>query len=476
MQFRLEPEDNEPVQEYHEHLKPKKRFRFFLLFLFLLFIGGCITWKYWPEPVSLEPEKYQNVETLSKEPKGLLKKIKHFVFSKDVDLSGSNKDRINILLLGMGGPGHDGPYLTDTIIIASIKPSTNQIAMISIPRDLATYIPGRGWRKINHINAFGEVDKPTWGAAITAEAIEKMFEVPIHYYLRVDFTAFEQIINEVGGVTVHVDRTFSDAQYPAPNHEYQTLNFTKGDTKMDGDLALKYARSRHGNNGEGSDFARARRQQKVLVALKQKILSFSTLTNPIKIHNIIKTVDSHISTNMDFTDLMNSLALVKDLDTSNIITRVFETGPKGLLKSGYTSAGSFVLEPLSGDYSELATTINTIFEKEPDRIAPPPPQEKPPLPEALVEIQNGTWRAGLASRTRVYLQNKEISVKKIGNTDERPLLESGIYKIKPTAPIEVIQTLQEQLHIPIKQTPPSGISQPTSTADILVILGEDYNE
>ncbi len=467
-----QPDEDEEDDNYK---KPRTRLRFFLLIL-LLFIGGCATYKYFPQPKSLDPESYETVEIRSKEPKGLLKKIGHFVFSKDVDLAGQKKDRINILLLGMGGIGHDGPFLTDTMIIASVKPSTNQVSMISIPRDLGVDFGQRGLNKINHINAYGEIDKPGWGAAITSEKVEEMFDIPIHYYLRLDFKAFEQIIDQVGGVAVNVDRTFTDSQYPAANYEYQTITFEKGAQNMDGETALQYARSRHGNNSEGSDFARARRQQKMLIALKQKVLSFSTIANPIKIKNILQTVDSHISTNMDFTDLMNFIGLADKLDTNNIITQVFDTSPGGYLNSTYSPEGAFILEPVTGNYTQLAEVINTIFTKEPDQVSPPPPQEKPELPDAYVEIQNATWRAGLAARTRKYLQNMQISVTNIGNTSERPLLESGIYKIKDDAPFEVMKTLQEKLQISIKQTPPPEIYPVTSTTQILVILGEDYNE
>jgi len=473
---RFNSEQHYPEQfEGEDNKKPRYSLRVFLLLL-LICIGGYAIWKFFPQKVSLDPENYQTIDTRSKEPEGLLKKIGSFVFSKDVDIAGQKKDRINILLLGMGGLGHDGPYLTDTIIIASIKPSTKQVSMISIPRDLAVASPGQSIKKINSINAFGEMEKPGWGGAITSEKIEEVFNIPIHYYLRVDFKAFEKIIDEVGGITVHVDRTFSDYEYPADNFEYQTITFQKGIVQMNGKTALQYARSRHGNNGEGSDFARARRQQKMLVALKQKVLSFSTIANPVKIGSILKTVDSHISTNMDFTDLMNFITLAKDLDTNNIITRVFDTSPGGYLQSGYSSEGAFVLQPVTGNFLDMSLAIDTIFSKQPDQVSPPPPQQAPTLPNAYVEIQNATWRAGLASRTKTYLQNKQISVTTIGNTSQRPLLESGIYKIKESAPFEVLKTLQEKLHISIKQTPPPEVTSIASSTEILVILGEDFNE
>ena len=129
----------------------------------------------------------------------------------------------------------------------------------------------------------------------------------LHYYLRMDFKAFEEIINEVGGITINVDNNFIDQLYPAANNEYQTIQFNKGIQTMDGKTALIFARSRHGNNGEGSDFARSKRQQKIILALKEKILSFSTLTNPIKINNIRKTLEKNIRTDIEFSDIMSLL-------------------------------------------------------------------------------------------------------------------------------------------------------------------------
>ncbi|MFH1286415.1 MAG: LCP family protein [Candidatus Magasanikbacteria bacterium] len=264
----------EQEPEYRQGPPRKKRRLFlFLLTCFLLF-GSFLVTKAMQTEIPDDPMAYDPVTLEPKKPEGLLKRLKHFIFQKEVDLEGQEEDRINILILGMGGPGHDGPYLTDTIIIASVKPSNGQIAMISIPRDLGVNIPKYGWRKINSANALGEVNKPNWGAAYTTELIENTFDIDIHYYARVDFKAFEEIIDEVGGITVNVDRSFVDREYPAAADKYQVVSFTKGEQKMEGNDALKYARSRHGNNGEGSDFARARRQQKVLLAPKGKSIFY----------------------------------------------------------------------------------------------------------------------------------------------------------------------------------------------------------
>ncbi len=423
------------------------------------------------DPVTLDP----------KPPEGLIKRIGHFVLSRDVTLSGQRKDRINILLLGMGGEGHDGPYLTDTIIVGSVKPSTGQVALVSIPRDLGVKIPGRGVRKINHANAYGEAKKTDWGAAFATEVIEDTFDVDINYYIRLDFSAFKQIIDEVGGITVNVERSFADHTYPADNNDFQTVSFTKGITKMDGDMALKYARSRHGNNGEGSDFARARRQQKMLLALKKKILSFSTLSNPVRLHNIVKTLDKHITTNMEFSDIIAFVRLAREADTGTMKTVVLDSSVNGFLQNGYSPDGAFILESKTGSFKEIRKMIDNIFEEDVElgvegAPTPIPVQEEPEIAQVNLEIQNGTWRAGLAARMRKRLQDKGFKVSNIGNTEERPQFASGIYDIVGNDDShELVTALQDELHIPVKQKVPDGLSA-TSTTEILIILGEDIQE
>ncbi len=472
-----------PEEEVVEAIEPpRKRSWLFLLIplsIGILLIITGVAFAYSRTTIPNEPQAYDPITLEPKQPTGLFRRISNFVFSKDVSLEGQKDDRINILLMGMGGEGHDGPYLTDTIIIASIKPSTGQVAMVSIPRDLGIDIPGYGWRKINHANAFGENDNPGEGAVFATDVIQKVFNIPIQYFVRVDFKAFEHIINDVDGITVDVDQSFTDTQYPAPNYLFKTISFKKGITKMEGEVALEYARSRHGNNGEGSDFARARRQQKMLLALKEKILSFSTLSNPVRIHSMYSTLANHISTNMEFSDIITFLKLAKNVSFNDINTIVIDSGPNGYLTEGHTDGGAFILRPKSGSFAEINSMIAGVFDASTtSTIALPttsPPQEAPSLVQSIVEIQNGTWRAGLGARVSKSLQNKGISVTTIGNTNERPQLVSGIYKIQDTASIDSMQALQQELGVSIKQTPPASIITKPNT-DILVILGEDYQE
>lgn len=449
-----------------------------LLFLLLVVIASPDT----PQ----NPEGYDPVTLEPKEPEGIIKKIGYFVMKKDTQLKGMRADRINVLVLGMGGLGHDGPYLTDTIILASIKPSTGDVALVSIPRDLGVKIPKKGIQKINHANHYGEMEKSDWGGAFATEVIEDTFDIKIPYYIRVDFQAFQEIVDEIGGVTVDIERSFTDTEYPAGVNKYQVVSFQKGIERMDGSRALTYARSRHGNNGEGSDFARSKRQQKILLALKEKILSFETLTNPLRIKRIMDAVERHMTTNMSFAEIMALVRVAKNVDAANINSLVLDNSPDGFLRSGVTNIGAYILTPKDGSFDHINAQIEHIFDSEyaytvpEDQVAP----EQDDVPEIaldgiLIEIQNGTWRAGLAARVKAELEDIELTVHTIGNSDvdHKPIEKSGIYTISKDADIDIVLSeLRSSLALPIKETIPIGAATTSVQTDILIVLGDDFVE
>ena len=484
-------------KEADKQLNPprKSRKRFLVLGLFVLLASIFLIRAFTPPAVSENPYEYDPITLEPKKPASIIKKITNFVFKRQPELAGKKDDRINILLLGMGGPGHNGPYLTDTMMIVSIKPSSGHIAMISIPRDLGVEIPGYGLQKINHANAYGEAKQEGAGAVFAAKIVEDTFDIEIPYYVRVDFQAFKEIIDNVGGVKIDVEKTFTDHEFPTPDDKYQSLTFMEGVQTMDGERALNYARSRHGNNGEGSDFARAKRQQKVILSLKEKILSFQTLANPIRISKIIQSLGKHISTNIELSGMIELLKIGRDVDFSNITTLVFDIETSGFLKSGYTPEGAYILSPVTGNFDSMKDAIKNIFEYNSEKDSTP--SQDTPAPESIniateketdyesggstenpedsIEIQNGTWRAGLAARVKEKLVGQDIEVKEVGNTQTRPTAESGIYVISAVSDVEMIKKIQSSLNIPLKDILPEG-EQTVSSTNILIILGEDYKE
>ncbi len=214
--------------------------------------------------------------------------------------------RTNILFLGMGGLGHDGGMLTDTIIFSSLNLKTDSVTMISIPRDI--WVPTLN-AKINAAYEIGEKKATGSGILMSSDAVYEIVGEPIHYTVLMDFKGFEQLIDSLGGIDIVIDKSFTDEMYPIRGKEndlcggdpefkcrYETIVFNKGTNHMDGKTALKFSRSRHSTDlEEGTDFARAARQQKVIAAIKSKTLSPSVLLNPKRIVNTRDVISQYIT-------------------------------------------------------------------------------------------------------------------------------------------------------------------------------------
>jgi LCP family protein required for cell wall assembly len=409
--------------------------------------------------------------------------IGKLIRSDDKLLDGEKEGRINFLLLGMGGAGHEGAYLTDTIILAILETKDKKIAMISIPRDLVVPMSGYGWRKINNVNAFAETKERGSGGEAAQEVVGQVFDLPIHYYIRVDFKGFKKLIDKLGGLSVYIDRSFTDFQYPTDDFKYQVVSFREGWQVMDGETALKFVRSRHGTNGEASDFARSRRQQKILIALKEKILSFSTLLNPLKLQNIYETMKDSIDTNMEMWEMVRLRRLANDADTENIVHQVISADPGGLLVAANVD-GAYILEPRTGNFDEIQILAKNIFNAESQMVF-----EKKPEP-IRVEIQNGTKKTGLAARTAEIIKKMDFEIVKIGNAKEQNYERTIIYDLTQGQKNDKLNLLREKLDADISLsipswmtssiTPtevtifaPSALAEEKQPIDFLIILGKN---
>lgn len=388
-------------------------------------------------------------------------------------------DRINIALFGIGGEGHDGGQLTDTILVASIKPSTKQVAMISIPRDTIVKIPGFGYRKINEANALAEMDDAGSGPDVARETLENFLGIDIPYYARVDFRGFEKLIDNIGGVDVFVDKPFSDSAFPTWDYKVRTISFSKGWAHFDGPRALDFARSRHGNNFEGSDFARARRQQKIILAARDKLLSTETLLHPTRLTDIFATLDAHLQTNLDLPEMIELAQIAKDLDSDKIISITFSDDPASVLYPD-NSTGAFYLRPKDPSLKQIHTLTETIFDEgvaESIRTVIDQAPLKPiQISDTRIEIQNGTWRPGFASRQKKKVEQLGYRVTSIGNASVRPTPIAQIYSVTGKNP-EVLEKLRKLYNAEVLTTRPEAspddAGQNAPQVDIIVILGEN---
>jgi len=252
----------------------------------------------------------------------------------------TTSERINIALYGYGGDGHSGAYLTDSIMVVSIQPRpghTPQVAEISIPRDWMVPIPANESRpyygRINEAYSDGQSQGPSaaprfkgdnhGGGELADQTLQNVLGLKINYFIGVDFDAFKGAVDAVGGVDVVVPDSFTDNQYPHGECDqgdcrYMTVHFDKGPQHMDGARALIFARSRHAydNPAEASNFARNRRQQIILSALKEKVLSIGGIG---KLPDLLNALGDHVITNMGFADDQAVYDMVKDVPSASIV-------------------------------------------------------------------------------------------------------------------------------------------------------------
>ena len=405
--------------------KGSKKFFKFFSYSFVIFITILIAFS-----SQILVTGQSSTSWLSKIP--IIGHLQHLAESADKKLKGENDDRINVLLLGMGGIKHEGSYLTDTIILASLEPSTKKVAMVSIPRDLAVTIENIGLRKINNVNAFAEVQKEGSGGLAVSQAVSDLLNIPIDYYVRVDFEGFTNIVDHMDGVNIYVENTLDDYSYPVMGREeaepyesrFEHLHIEKGWQTMDGGLALKYARSRHAGGIEGSDFARAKRQQKVIEAVKDKSLSKYTLFRPDVILNILNELEGHVDTNLQLWEMIKLWNLFKDTTSDKIINKVLDNSPNGLLVDTISEDGAYILIPKSGDFTELQYFVYNIFSD-----APKEERTKVSEERATIEIRNGTWINGLASQVALDLEKYGFTVIRIGNSSKQNFQKTVIYDL-----------------------------------------------
>lgn len=385
----------------------------------------------------------------------LLQQLQELVVPPEKFLQGEADDRINVLLLGMGGEGHEGALLTDTIIVASFQPSTKSVGLFSLPRDLVVAFPNKEYRKINAANAYGEQQgaKPGAGALVTKSAVETVIGGPIQYFVRVDFSGFARLVDDVGGVDITVEQAFTDYQYPTEDFGYQTVSFKQGRQHMDGKTALTYVRSRHGNNGEGSDFARSRRQQQVLVALKEKLFSVGTLLNPPAIAKVFDTLGKHVQTNFQPWELMKLAGMGKTVNRDAMANRVLDTTPEGLLANETGIDGAYILVPRAGigKYQEIHNAFARLFDS------------PTTLRQATVELQNGTTIAGLAARTALTLRGLPFAEIRQRNAAVRSVQTTVIYDLSTGENAFLLTALKERLGAEVASPVPSFL-QPINRA------------
>lgn len=316
---------------------------------------------------------------------------------KAINLTKSEKESFNIALLGIGGARHEGPDLSDTIIIANVNVKQNKVYMFSIPRDL--WVPGEQ-DKINVV--YAKAQKDNNGISDVSDALFRITGQKIDYVVVLDFKGFTTLVDYLGGIDVNVAQTLNDYRYPIEGMEndvcgktnedievftatasaetefwdffscrYKHIRVDKGLMHMSGESALEFVRSRHGVGSEGSDFARSRRQQLVITALKDKSFSLGVILNPVKLIGVYNILKANINTNIDVSKIDDFIKLAKKLQNGEVKNYVIDQGNEaekrfGLLKNPPITEEyrlKWVLTPRTGNgnFSEIQEYVRCII-------------------------------------------------------------------------------------------------------------------
>jgi LCP family protein required for cell wall assembly len=333
----------------------------------------------------------------------------HALFST-TKLNGEAQGRVNILLAGNSAddPGHDGANLTDSIMVVSIDTKNNTGFMLSVPRDLWVDIPHNGYQKINAAYVDGQAQnfsEPGYfkgGMGLLQEVVTQDLGIPINYYALIDYTAFKDAVNAVGGITITINSPDPRGLYDP----YANLKLPNGVVTLNGQEALNLARAR--GDGPGAygfpqaDFNRTQHQRQMLVAVEQKASSLGVATNPIKIGDLFDAIGNNVTTNLNLADALRAAQLSKGFNLNDLQSLTYSYGGTHPLLTSYSAPdGESALVPSAGigDYAQLQeyyqqqTSTNPVIKE-----------------NASVVVLNGSDVVGLARQEANVLTSEGLDV------------------------------------------------------------------
>ncbi|MBK7894614.1 MAG: LCP family protein [Candidatus Promineifilaceae bacterium] len=387
------------------------------------------------------------------------------IFSTDAFHRWDGKNRVSILLMGIDQRcEEDGPTHTDSMMILTIDPVGLSAAVLSLPRDLWVEIPDFGVDRINQANYLGEVyEYPGGGPALAVQTVETLLGVPVDYYVAVNFDAFVEVVDLVGGIDIDVPEPINDPNYPDRCYGYDPFSIEAGEQHLDGEAALKYARTRA---TFGGDVDRAARQQAVILAVREQVFSLNSLPQLIaQAPQLWQTSQENARTNMTLDEAIQLALLAQDIPRDSIRTAVLDFN---YVYNETTPDGRQVLVPVRENIRQLRDQLFA-----PPAIPTPVIENLPALmaaEDARIAVLNGTAEFGLAASTQEYLQSFGINVVEIGNADASTYLTSQIvtYGSYPNTS----RYLTQLMHVPPLNV--SSGTNPDGDYDILIIIGNDW--
>jgi len=374
----------------------------------------------------------------------------------------TDTDRITVLILGIDERVQEEDFWrTDTMILATLDPVTMQAGVLSIPRDLWVPIPGYTETRINTAHFLGDAYKhPGGGPALAVETVEYNLGVDIDYYVRLNFQAFIEFVDRIGGITIDVPETIHDPLYPTPDYGYQLFHVDAGVHHFYGEEALKYARTRHSNGG---DFDRARRQQQVIKAIFKRVTEANLLPQlaaqaPEMLQLLEKSVKLDPKLQLDEVIALGALATKVDLDNARF--RVIDERSTLIKK---TMDDLDILIPLRDEIRRVRDDVFGLIGNGED-------MQTLEGEAATLSVLNGTQTGGLAYSTYQFLEANGLRVLAYDNADRQDYDTSLVIlnRAKPMTAVQILSLLK------LPQSAVVNGNNPTADYDIVIILGEDY--
>ncbi|MCL4835226.1 MAG: LCP family protein [Caldilineaceae bacterium] len=398
------------------------------------------------------------------------------------------KSQVSILLLGTDERTEDRePPRTDTMLLLTLDLENRVAGMISLPRDLWVPIPGYDiTTKINTAYVIGEKrNYPGGGSQLAKDTVSSFVGRPVEHYVHVNFSGFVRFIDLIDGIDIFVPQTIHDEQYPTADYGYQTFHLEAGQQHLDGEVALKYVRTRNID----SDYGRAARQQQVIQAVMDKVLQADMIPTLIaKLPQLSATMRDSVSTDMSLTAVVQIAQYVRQ-NSFREVRRLVLDDRYGT--ESYSDDGAWILLP---DRSRIRPALVSFFEVTPQSVDAHvsvatgnevlstiaaqaadlnPSQERLVTDPAVarVEVLNGTGYPGVAARIRDMLQERGWQVVAIGDADRSDYRRTLIvnYNTDPLLVGRVGDELELQSNLPTL----NGLIL-SKTVDLRIIAGQDF--
>jgi LCP family protein required for cell wall assembly len=402
------------------------------------------------------------------------------------------KERVNILLLGIDKRPNETYSRTDTMILVTVDPNASTAGMLSIPRDLWVSVPGYGEDRINKAYFFGEQNGyPGGGPALAMKTVQYNLGIPVHFYAQIDFQGFRDVIDTLDGIEVYVPETIDDPTFPDSNFGYDPFYIEAGQQTLNGYDAVRYARTRA---TRGADFARARRQQQVLLAIRDKALQLGIIP---KIPELWTTMSDTVETDLQLVDILELAQLADEIDPENIQSAVIDTS----MTVDYIvpDTGAQVLLPLR---EKIGIKVSNMFAE--TEVAEGPTQEEIAAAQAAQQaaetqaraqaieqeaqrqeevkaflsqedarlvVQNGTNISNLASQTALYLKSRGFNIVQFSPADTSTYPHSVIvvYSEEKNYTLQLLSAMFKVEEENVRRSP-----NLKSDVDFRVIIGSDF--